>query len=110
MIDPEAVVIVGRTVKDYKLCRQSIEPGFVILRCRVCTAKVVISPEGAANLSKYSALDPMVMCNKCALATMPSHAVPMMTKNGAAQMECSEGAKKTLDLFLDKLKWPRSTS
>jgi hypothetical protein len=61
---------------------------------------VAISQDGVAKLSEYSRIDPMVMCQHCALAVVPSHAQLMLTKNGAEQAESNAQAKRTLDEFI----------
>jgi hypothetical protein len=101
-MSPQVVVIAGRTVKNYRQCGESIPRSFLILRCAACSAKVAISPDGAALLAHHSASDPIVLCIDCALRGVPEYAELAMTRNAADQLDRSEASKPALDEFLRK--------
>jgi hypothetical protein len=102
----DAIIVCGRTLRDFALCGKAVPPDVHIHRCWNCGAPTAITPEGQARLDTPGSdgCIRIVTCSSCVkvLASRlgPGKAVPMVTAHGAQQAASSSRAKKKLDEIL----------
>lgn len=93
---PKPVILIGRSLKDYRRCGTAVPAGFAQVECRLCGTLVVLSHDGAAKLREPGWT--LVMCNPCGMEAMTKlkSIVVTTTPHGAANLEKSDTAKATL--------------
>lgn len=97
----ERIILIGRSVEDYRACGTPIPDDFSTLLCSLCGTKTVISPYGAKVLHQYPQNHPVVLCNPCGLLLAEAKTL----RGGQGRLAMSDHATKQTEKSKEAKRW-----
>ncbi len=58
---PRYFLVLCRSITDYEKCGRRVQAGFPIRECRICSARIAVSPQGI----EQSTHGGILVCNPC---------------------------------------------
>jgi hypothetical protein len=92
---PAIFLVACRSLSDYEKSGHTVQPGFPIRECRICSARVAVSPQGIEQEQHGGVL----ACNRCAFE------VARRLRSAGKDVELleNEAAREGMDRILARL-------